>query len=160
RCCTTRQQNAHIIEQREVLYRWHPWHGRTVSIVAAMTRGGLAIFRCHADDRSRALEIPQWMFDPATCCRTHLAARAIVACRALCAVRRLSQIVERLPSTPMLQAGHLAPPTEGGAHATDDSKDLERAAAAVRTDRAAALDRHPDRGTRAHGRPARATAAP
>src|SRR5262249_6897423 len=77
RGCTPRQQNAHIIEQREVLYRWHPWHGRTVSIVAAMTRGGLAIFRCHADDRSRALEIPQWMFDPATCCRTHLAARAI-----------------------------------------------------------------------------------
>jgi hypothetical protein len=120
----------------------------------------VAIFRCHADDGSRALEIPQWMFDAATCCRLQLAARAIVACRALYDVRDLIQVIDRIPSIPMLDAEHLVPHTEGGAQATQDSKDLERAAAAVRADRAAALDRPPDRGTRAHGRAPRATAAP
>jgi len=122
--CTTRQQNAHIIEQREVLYRWHPWHGRKVSIVAAMTRGGVAIFRCHADDGRRALEIPQWMFDAATCCRMPLAPRAVVACRALYDVRHLIQVIDRIPSIPMLDAEPLVSDTEGGAQATPDSHEV------------------------------------
>ncbi len=158
--CTTRQQNAHIIEQREVLYRWHPWHGRKVSIVAAMTRGGVAIFRCHADDGRRALEIPQWMFDAATCCRMQLAAQAIVACRALSDVRDLVEVIDRVPSIPLLDAEHLVSDTEGDAQATQDSNEIGPAAAAVRADRAATLDRHPDRGARAHDHAARATAAP
>jgi peptidoglycan hydrolase-like protein with peptidoglycan-binding domain len=31
-CCTTRFENAHGTELRELLYRWHPWFGLRVSI--------------------------------------------------------------------------------------------------------------------------------
>lgn len=158
--CTTQQQNAHVTEQREILYRWHPWHGRTVSIVGAMVRSGVAIFRCRADDNKRALEVPQWMFDESACCRMQLAPRAIVTCRALYDLRELIWATGRIASTPVLQAEHLIPHTEGGAHATQDSKESERSAAAVPTDGASALDRHTSRDARAHGRTARATAAP
>jgi hypothetical protein len=113
--CTTQQQNAHVTEQREVLYRWHPWHGRTVSIVGAMVRGGVAIFRCVADDSTRAFEVPQWMFDAAMCCRTQLASQAIVVCSALYDLLDLIRTTERIPSTPVLQAEHLIPHAEGGA---------------------------------------------
>jgi hypothetical protein len=131
---TTQQQNAHVTEQREVLYRWHPWHGRTVSIVGAMVRGGVAIFRCRSDDSGRTLEVPQWMFDAVACCRTQLAPQAIVACRALYDLHGLIRAAERIPSTPVLQAEHLIPHFTGGAHATHGSKDAERAAAAVPAD--------------------------
>jgi hypothetical protein len=158
--CTTPQQDAHITEQREVLYRWHPWYGRKVSIVAAMARGGAALFRCRTEDSSRALDVPQWMFDAATCCRTTLAERAFVTCRALYDLRDLIQAIERIPSKPELQTAPLVFHTERGAHATQDSTDLARAAATVRADRPTALDRPPGRRTRTHGRPARPIAAP
>ena len=158
--CTTQQQNAHITEQREVLYRWHPWHGRTVSIVSAMLRGGLATFRCRSDDSSRCLEIPQWMFDAATCCRTQLVSQAIVACRALYDLRDLIQATERISSTPVLQAEHLTSHAAGGAHAMQKTKNVERAATAVSTDGATALDQHSPRSTRARRRAAREAAVP
>ena len=158
--CTTQQQNAHITEQREVLYRWHPWHGRTVSIVSAMVRGGVATFRCRAEDSSRCLEVPQWMFDAATCCRAQLVSQAIVACRALYEVRDLIQAAQRISSTPVLQAEHLLPHALGGAHAMQNSKNVERAVAAVCADGATALDQHTRRSTRARRRAARESAVP
>ena len=157
-CCTTQQQNAHITEQREVLYRWHPWHGRTVSIVGAMVRGGVATFRCRADDSSRCCEVPQWMFDAATCCRTQLVSQSIVACRALYDLRDLIQATERISSTPVLQAEHLIPHATGGAHATQNSRNVERAVAAVSADSATALDQRTGGSTRARRRAARQSA--
>src|SRR6266446_2179571 len=64
------QHNAHITETREVLYRWHCWYGRSVYIFCAVTRVGQSVYRCALEhgDISRLLEIPQWMFDAATCC--------------------------------------------------------------------------------------------
>lgn len=157
---TTKQQNAHITEQREVLYRWHPWHGRTVSIVSAMVRGGIATFRCRTDDSSRCFEVPQWMFDAATCCRMQLASQAIVACRALYDLRDLIQATERISSTPVLQGEHLTSHATGGAHATQKPKNVKRAVTAVSADSATALDQRTHRGTRAHGRAARKIAVP
>ncbi len=157
--CTTPQQNAHITEQREVLYRWHPWYRRKVSIVATMARGGAALFRCHTEGSSRALDVTQWMFDAAACCRTALAAQALVSCRALYDLRDLIQAIEQIPSKPELPAAPLMLHTAGGAHANQDSTDLERTAAAVRADRPAALDGPSHRGPRANGRFARASAA-
>ena len=116
-CCTTQQQNAHITDQREVLYRWHPWHGRTVSIVSATVRSGVATFRCRADDSSRCFEVPQWMFDAAACCHTQLGSQAIVACRALYDLRDLIQATERIHSKPVLLGEHPSIHAAGGAHA-------------------------------------------
>ena len=159
-CCTTPQQNAHITEQREVLYRWHPWHGRIVSIVGAMVRSGVATFRCRADDSSRCFEVPQWMFDAAPCCRTQLVSQAMVACRALYELRDLIQISEQIASTPMLQAEHPIPHATGGAHASAKSNDLERAVTAVSADSAIALDQRTRRSTRARRRAAGEIAVP
>jgi len=160
RCCTTQQQNAHVTEQREVLYRWHPWHGRTVSIVSLMVRGGVATFRCRTDDSSRCFEVPQWMFDAATCCRTQLASQAMVACRALHDLRDLIQATERISSTPVLQGEHLISHATGDAHATQKPKTGERAVRAVSADSATALDQRTTRSTRARGRAAREIAVP
>ena len=159
-CTTPQQQNAHITEQREVLYRWHPWHGRTVSIVSAMVRGGVATFRCRTDDGSRCFEVPQWMFDAATCCRTQLVSQAIVACQALYDLRDLIQATERTSSTPVLQAEHLIPHATGGAHAAQKSNNVERAVTIVSADSAIALDQRTPRSTRARRRAACETAVP
>ncbi len=125
-----------------------------------MTRGGVAIFRCHADDSRRALEIPQWMFDAARCCRMPLAPRAVVAC--LRALRCAASDPGHRPDSVDLRARRRAPglDSEGGAQATPDSHDSGAATTAVRADRAVTLDRHPDRSPRAHDRAARATTAP
>jgi hypothetical protein len=80
-----------------------------------------------------------------------------VACRALYDLRELIQAAEPTPSTSVLQAEHLIPYTEGGTHATQNSKDIERSAEVVRAD---ALDRPTDRDARAYARTAHATAAP
>lgn len=157
--CTTQQQNAHITEQRQVLYCWHPWYGRTVSIVGAMVRGGVAIFRCRPDDSSRCLEIPQWMFDAAMCCRAQLVPQPIVACQSLYDVRDLIQITERISSTPVLKGEHLLPHDTGGAHAMQKkSKNVERATTAVSSDAASALDQPACRVTRTRSRAAREAA--
>lgn len=120
-----------------------------------MVRRGVAVFRCCADDRSRTLEVPQWMFDAAVCCRAQLASRAIVACHALYDLRDLIQVTAQIPSTPVLQAEHLMSHATGGAHAIQNSKGLERAATAVPTDSAGALDRSTSGDTSAHRHAAR-----
>src|SRR5262245_4547490 len=68
--CTTRQHNAHRTEEREVLYRWHPWFGRRVFVHEVSFKGGVRIFRCAetAQGVARCVEVPEWMFDRATCC--------------------------------------------------------------------------------------------
>ncbi len=62
--CTTRRQNTHGTEVRELLYPWHPWSGRLVHVHEAVSKG-THIFRCSLSGSSsgRLLEVPSWMFD-------------------------------------------------------------------------------------------------
>src|SRR5215831_2825321 len=63
--CTTRLENAHNTEFRELLYPWHPWSGLRIGIHEAIERPGGVVFRCDltASDANRWLEVPAWMFD-------------------------------------------------------------------------------------------------
>src|SRR5262247_4130359 len=83
--CTTRQHNAHRTEEREVLYRWHPWFGRRVFVHEVSFKGGVRIFRCAetAQGVARCVEVPEWMFDRATCCGMAYAESPRVGCAAL-----------------------------------------------------------------------------
>jgi hypothetical protein len=104
----SRQHNTHNIESREVRYAWHPWHDRVVAIHQAFTRSGCALFRCSIEENleTRLLEIPQWMFDPATCCRMRLAAVPTVTCKALVDLKTLLQGTPLPDSGVLLQARH------------------------------------------------------
>jgi hypothetical protein len=66
---TTERQNTHVNDRREVLYRWHPWFGRSVYIHEVIDKTGVAVFRCNlTGGRSdRSLEVLVWMFDRAAC---------------------------------------------------------------------------------------------
>ena|SRR5664279_2425153 len=106
--CTSRQRNIHSIESREVRYPWHPWHDRVVAIHQSFTRNGRALFRCSIEENLevRLLEIPQWMFDPATCCRMRLAAVPTVSCKALLDLKSLLQGTLLPESDVVLEAEH------------------------------------------------------
>src|SRR5437588_5744791 len=75
RCCTTRLENAHGTEFRELLYPWHPWSGLRIGIHEAIERPGGVVFRCDltASDANRWLEIPAWMFERSACAKVRLA---------------------------------------------------------------------------------------
>ena len=115
----SRQLNTHNIESREVRYAWHPWHERVVAIHQAFTRSGCALFRCSIEENleTRLLEIPQWMFDPATCCRMRLAAVPIVTCKALLDLKTLLQGTPLPDNDVLLQARHRSLLSSGGADA-------------------------------------------
>jgi hypothetical protein len=74
--CTTRLENAHGTEFRELLYPWHPWTGLRVGIHEVIERPDGIAFRCdlNASEASRWLEIPAWMFDRSACAKVRLAA--------------------------------------------------------------------------------------
>lgn len=67
--CTTERQNTHVIDRREVLYRWHPWFGRSVYVHEVIDKPGVTVFRCNlpGSRSDRSLEVPVWMFDRAAC---------------------------------------------------------------------------------------------
>jgi hypothetical protein len=158
--CTSRRQNAHITERRVILYRWHPWHGRTVLIVGAVSKGAIASFRCQLEEQdSRSLEVPQWMFDAATCCRLQQAAVPMVTCDALREVRALIAAVQRDAVGFMLQAEHPIPKLTGGAHAKQELSACDRSAGAVPSASAATVERCAGRRARSHGGTPRAIAA-
>ena len=116
---TSRQRNTHSIESREVRYPWHPWHDRVVAIHQSFTRNGRALFRCSIEENleARLLEIPQWMFDLATCCRMRLAAAPTVSCKALLDLKSLLQCTLLSEGDVVLQAQHRCLLSPGGADA-------------------------------------------
>ena len=65
--CTTRRHNAHITEQRDLLYPWHPWSGRRVFVHETIDKGGVDVYRCSLSGLAadRWLEVPVWMFERA-----------------------------------------------------------------------------------------------
>src|SRR5438552_12911738 len=83
--CTKRRDNAHKIEELEVLYPWHPWFGRVVHVHEVIEQRAGGVFHCSPDgDASRRwLELPQWMFDRAACLAIRMAASPCVDTAAL-----------------------------------------------------------------------------
>ncbi len=89
--CTSRQDNAHVTEEREVLYQWHPWFGRKVHVHQSVGRGRAEIFRCSLDGLAsvRCLELPGWMFDPSVCLGVRVTAAPWASRSALAALQAL-----------------------------------------------------------------------
>ena len=116
---TTRQRNTHSTESREVRYPWHPWHDRVVTIHRSFTRNGRALFFCSVEEslEGRLLEIPQWMFDPAICCRMQPAAVSTVSCEALRDLKTVLQCALPPDREVVLQAQHPCLLSLGGADA-------------------------------------------
>src|SRR5262249_54180096 len=86
RGCTTRRQNAHGTEERELLYPWHPWTGRLVHVHEVIDKAGAKTCRCSLSGLAsgRWLEVPAWMFDRAACGKCRTGAVAHVDMTALC----------------------------------------------------------------------------
>src|SRR6516164_4649660 len=60
---TSRQQDTHIGELRDICYPWHPWHDRRVRVQATLVKRGRAVARCSLEDVQpfRILEVQLWM---------------------------------------------------------------------------------------------------
>jgi hypothetical protein len=86
---TRRRDNAHKIEEFEVLYPWHPWFGRVVHVHEVIENRAGGVLHCSPDgDASRRwLELPQWMFDRAACLAIRMAASPRVDTAALIALK-------------------------------------------------------------------------
>ena len=89
--CTTRLENAHDTEVRELVYPWHPWSGLRICIHEVVERPDGIVFRCDlkASGTGRWLEIPAWMFDRAACPDTTLKSVPFVSFGALQALSTL-----------------------------------------------------------------------
>jgi hypothetical protein len=89
--CTTEQSNTHSNGSREILYSWHPWHGHRIAISRTIANGGRRIFCRKLENVSegRSLEIPEWMFDVATCHNTRLSQTPTVSAEALLELKLL-----------------------------------------------------------------------
>ena len=89
--CTTRRQNTHGIEEREVLYPWHPWAGRLARVNEVVERKGGDVFRCVCRERSMDVvqDLPSWMFDRAACATVRILMNPLVDLAALRVLRAL-----------------------------------------------------------------------
>ena len=69
RCCTTRRLNAHITSEQRVLYDWHPWAGRIVTVHSVLDKASDSVARCSLAREATGLplEVPLWMFDRMMC---------------------------------------------------------------------------------------------
>ena len=117
--CTSRRHNAQRTEVRSVHYPWHAWHGRSLVIRESLVRGGQAVHRCileSDDDAAKSVEIPQWMFDRATCCGTRQAERPIVDSAALLQLKALVSVA-LVAGERVLEAQHRSSNGKGDADA-------------------------------------------
>src|SRR6516225_2673093 len=105
--CTTRLENAHSTQFRELLYPWHPWSDLRIGIHEAIERPGGVVFRCDltASDANRWLEIPAWMFDRSACAKVHLAVEPHTDLSALVMLGALLRDVRNIRSTASDAAG-------------------------------------------------------
>jgi hypothetical protein len=124
-CCTSRQSDTHRIESREVRYPWHPWYGRSVWVDQAVIRGGQAVFQCRLEpgQEQRSIEVPQWMFDAASCHRMRLGPIPSVSWDTLRDLQALLSSRTLLADRDHLRdAQHQAEHGRGGADATITEK--------------------------------------
>ena len=126
-CCTTRLENTHGTELRELLYPWHPWFGLRVAVHEAIDKSDGVVFRCSltASDADRWLEIPSWMFDRTACTRVRVVADAYADLAALATLAALLRHVlkDRLTSSnaPLSGTSILSrDQNRGEVHATSD----------------------------------------
>jgi hypothetical protein len=114
---TSRQSNTHSTESRELRYPWHPWCGCSVWIYGAFVKGGRAVYRCSLEQNHEAqlVEIPQWMFESAACCRMQRAENPAVDCRGLLDLKLLLHRARSPACELVVQAQH--PSALGGADA-------------------------------------------
>src|SRR5260370_42188235 len=63
----SRRQNAHVTEERRVLYPWHPWFGLAVHVHGAIERRGARTFCCRPDGWGTGglVELPARVVEPA-----------------------------------------------------------------------------------------------
>jgi hypothetical protein len=94
---TTQQHNTHITDVREICYSWHPWHGRAVRVHANLVKRGRSIAYCSLEDvpTCRVLEVPLWMLDVATCCKTRLSQPGFASVQSL---RELKDVLQSPPA--------------------------------------------------------------
>ena len=76
--CTTRFENTHGTEIRELLYPWHPWFALWVAVHEAIDKADGVVFRCSlsGSDAGRWLEVPAWMFERSACAGARIATDA------------------------------------------------------------------------------------
>ena len=100
--CTTRLQNTHRTEKREVLYLWHPWAGYIVQIHEVVDKTSGNVARCSRDGELayRLLELPTWMFDRAACASMRMDSHPWVDVAALDALTRLLAAVAVTDAAP------------------------------------------------------------
>lgn len=117
---TTGVQDAHKTCAREVIYRWHPWFGRTVWVQGELRRGGSAVLRCVRDELhwSASLEIPKWMFDAGFCTGMKPDSLAHVSSDALLTLQEFLATVTDCIESGTVQAQHLSS-NLGGADANN-----------------------------------------
>ena len=89
-CCITQLPNTHKFDKKKILYEFHPWFGRDLSVQGVVEKGMGAV-RCtlQGDVQARALEVPRWMFDRLTCLSVRLRRRPQVDLAALDALQSL-----------------------------------------------------------------------
>jgi hypothetical protein len=90
---TTQQHNTHIRDRREICYSWHPWHGRAVWLHASLVKRGQAVAYCSLEEvqTCRVLEVPLWMLDIATCCKTRVCKPGFAIAQSL---RELKEVLQ------------------------------------------------------------------
>src|SRR6266852_4432418 len=108
RLATSRQQNTHIGELRDICYPWHPWHDRKVRVHATLVKRGRAVARCSLEDVQpcRILEVPLWMLDAAACCRIRAAASRVTSTESLRELKALLQSTRRIDPEFAIQVQH------------------------------------------------------
>jgi hypothetical protein len=122
RRCTTERHKTHKTDSAKVIYPWHPFHGREVTIHGERNRRGAIVLICSAGDETKApLEVPVWMFDAAVCCGIRAGETAHVASEALCCLHKmLNSIVG------VIEAQHQSTFTGGSDAQTNESGETTR----------------------------------
>ena len=155
RCCTTKQHNAHVTEEREVFYPWHPWFGHVVHVHEIVGRDGVTLFRCGVTENrtGRCLDVPSWMFDRAACLHLRRADAPQVDRAALERLRTLmSGAAGRAPSAhSMVGARHPIPVTRGDADVAQEPSGPDRSARPVPSALPGARSGQPAEGRTADG---------
>lgn len=111
RCCTTRRQNAHGTDEREVVYPWHPWAGSIVQIRQIIETASGVRARCSVGGGALVREIPIWMFERSQCTlmrlekSAHVTVGALADLQVLLAQAQSRQSVESLSRIGALGSG-------------------------------------------------------
>jgi len=128
--CTTKLENTHVTEFRELLYPWHPWFGLQVGVHEAIEKSDGIVFRCNLSGSKalRWLEIPAWMFDRTACANLRVAADGHPDLAALIALGALLRHVPNRSfassNTPLSDASKLSrEENRGEIHVTADEAD-------------------------------------